>query len=304
VNIPAPRPVTFVSSLRLAEYIGIDLTLASETFQYTGSFKFRAAFNHASQSPATHLVAVSSGNFGQAMAYACRLHGKRCTVVMPHDSATIKVDAVRGHGADVDLVDTRTTPRLVRLAEVLAEHPGAEVAYPSDGERTLAAYESLGLEIMKHRPAFDAVIAPIGGGGVIVGLIRAARQTGSRTTIWAAEPRAANDVAQSFRTGQLVRLPNEPVTLADGVRALGLSEANWNVVRDGCHGVIEVDEARIVEAMRLLFTHANLKAEPTASLALAALLTRSEALRGLRVCCVVTGANVDPAVYARALLAM
>ena len=109
-------------------------------------------------------------------------------------------------------------------------------------------------------------------------------------------------MAESFRTGQLTRLPNEPATLADGVRALGLSEANWNEVREGCHGVIEVDEARIVEARRLLFTHANLKAEPTASLALAALLAQSESLRTLRVCCVVTGANVAPAVYARALL--
>ena len=302
MSLPTPRPVTFLAPPRLAESLGLDLTLASETFQYTGSFKFRAAFNHVSQSPATHLVAVSSGNFGQAMAFACRSHGKRCTVVMPHDSAPVKVAAVRGYGADVDVVDTRLTPRLVRLAEVLARHPEAEVAYPSDGERTLAGYEAMGLEILGQGRAFDAVVAPIGGGGVVVGLIRAARRARSRTTICAAEPRAANDVAESFRTGKLVRMPREPATVADGVRALGLSEANWNVVRDGCRGVIEVDEAPIVEAMRLLFTHADLKAEPTASLALAALLTQPEALRGQRVCCVVTGANVDPALYARALL--
>jgi threonine dehydratase len=287
---------------RLAELTGVDLTLASETFQYTGSFKYRAAFVHASQSPARHLVAVSSGNFGQALAYACRIHGKRCTIVMPHDAAQIKVAAVRDFGADVELVDTRITPRLVRLAEVLAKHPGAEAAYPSDGERTLTGNESLGKEILAHRPSFDAVVAPIGGGGVIVGLIRAARRTGSSTSIWAAEPRVANDVAESFRTGRLVRMSREPTTLADGVRSLGLSEENWNVVRDGCRGVFEVDEDRIASAMRLLFVHANIKAEPSASLALAALVERPDALRGSRVCCVVTGANVDPEAYARALL--
>jgi threonine dehydratase len=222
---------------------------------------------------------------------------------MPHDAAPIKVAAVRDFGADVELVDTRITPRLVRLAEVLARHPGAEAAYPSDGERTLAGNESLGKEILAHRPSFDAVIAPIGGGGVIVGLIRAARRTGSSTSIWAAEPRMANDVAESFRTGRLVRMSREPTTLADGVRALGLSEENWNVVRDGCRGVFEVDEDRIKTAMRLLFVHANMKAEPSAALALAALLERPDALRGSRVCCLVTGANVDPAAYADVLLA-
>jgi threonine dehydratase len=189
---------------------------------------------------------------------------------------------------------TRITPRLARLAVVLARYPAAEAVYPSDGERTLAGAESLGREILAHSPSFDAIVAPIGGGGLIVGLIRAVQRAGSSTTIWAVEPRAANDVAESFRTGRLVRMSREPTTLADGVRALGSSEENWKVVRDGCGGVFEVDENQIAPAMRLLFVHANIKAEPTASLALAALVEQPEPLLGKRVCCVVTGANVDP----------
>lgn len=296
--VTGPRPVTFVTSPRLSELAGVDLVLASETLQHTGSFKFRAGLANASQAESDHLIAASSGNFGQALAFACRLLGKRCTIVMHRDSQVFKIDAIRGYGAEVELVDPQTKPRAVRLAELLAEHPGAVAAYPSDGEPTLRGNESLGVEVLEHQPGFDAVVAPIGGGGIIVGLYRAARRLGSAIAIWAAEPRSANDVAESFRSGRLVTYPTPPNTIADGVRVLGLSEPNWAVVREGCRGVIEVDETGIVEATRLLFTLANLKAEPTGALSLAAVLSDPGRFRDQRVCCLITGANVDPALYA------
>jgi len=297
----APRPALFLTSDRLNSLTGLDITLASETLQYTGSFKFRGAFNTAAQTSASHLIGISSGNFGQALAFACKVHGKRCTIVMPETSSTAKVDAVRAYGARVELVDTRTTPRVVRQAELLAEFPGAVGVYPSDGEPMLSGNESLGAEILTREPVFDAVIAPIGGGGVVVGLIRASWRLQSTTEIWAAEPTAANDVAQSFRNGRLTKLAAESASIADGVRGLGLSEANWSVVRDGCRDVIEVEESRIVEATRLLFSLANLKAEPTGALALAAAMTQPQPFVGKRVCCVVTGGNVDPELYASIL---
>lgn len=296
-----PRPTTFVLSPQLSAHAGIDVTIASETLQYTGSFKFRGALNTAAQSSASHLIAASSGNFGQALAFACRLLGKRCTIVMPHDSAAVKMDAVRGYGATVDPVDTRVKSRAARLAELQAEFPDAEVAFPSDGEPMLAGNESLGAEILAHAPRFNAVVAPVGGGGVIVGLIRAARRMQRPVDIWAVEPRVANDVAESFRQGRHITLPAEPTTLADGVRTLGTSAANWATIREGCRGVIEVDEPEIVKATQLLFGLANLKAEPTGALSLAAVLSQPERFKGQRVCCVVTGGNVDPAVYIRIL---
>jgi threo-3-hydroxy-L-aspartate ammonia-lyase len=298
-----PRPTVFVISPRLSAHAGpgLAITLATETFQYTGSFKFRGAFNTVAHTSAAHLIAASSGNFGQALAFACRLHGKRCTIVMPHDSPTVKVEAVHAYGATVDFIETRLKPRAVRVAELLAEHSDVVEAYPSDGEPMLAGNETLGAEILAHEPAFDTIVAPVGGGGVIVGLIRAARRLRRDVTLLAAEPVVANDVAQSFRAGTRVALAAEPATLADGVRVLSVSAANWEVIRDGCHGVIEVEESAIAEATRYLFTLANLKAEPTGALALAAVLTRREQFEGKRVCCVVTGGNVDPVVYARLL---
>lgn len=301
-RVSGPRPVTFVESARLNEHAGLSLVLASETFQHTGSFKFRAAFENVARAASDHVIAASSGNFGQALAFACRLAGKRCTIVMHHDSSPLKIRAVREHGAHVELVDASVKARALRQAELLAEHPGSIGAFPSDGEPTLAANEKFGLEILGHEPAFDSVVAPIGGGGIVVGLSRAAQRLGVQPAIWAAEPVTANDVAESFRTQRLVSFSAPPHTIADGVRVLGLSESNWAVVRAGCRGVIEVEDAQIVEATRLLFTLANLKAEPTGALSLAAVLAQPELFRGQLVCCVVTGANVDPAAYARILL--
>ncbi len=110
-----PRPTTIVDAPRLSKKVGVDLVLASETLQYTGSFKFRAAYNVASNVKQSHIITASSGNFGQAIAYACALFKKRCTVVMPATAPKIKVDAVREYGAEVDLVDLKKKGRLERL---------------------------------------------------------------------------------------------------------------------------------------------------------------------------------------------
>ena len=111
----ALRPTTFVESRRLKEKLGLELFFATETFQHTGSFKFRAAMNVALSVPHPMVITASSGNFGQAMAYACKLTGKACTVVMPDTSARVKVDAVREHGATVDLIDVSQVSRAARV---------------------------------------------------------------------------------------------------------------------------------------------------------------------------------------------
>src|SRR3954462_4722099 len=113
----AIRPTTIIESPRLNQRLGCEVVIASETFQRTGSFKFRAAYNVALNVPNPHVIAASSGNFGQAMAYACKLFGKRCTVVMPANSAKVKVDAELSHGGRVDLVDTTKVKRATRVAQ-------------------------------------------------------------------------------------------------------------------------------------------------------------------------------------------
>src|SRR5262249_54303228 len=128
------RPTTFIVSQKLRDYLGLDITIASETFQHTGSFKFRAAYNLASNVPNDEILTASSGNFGQALAFACKLTGKKCTVVMPETSAKVKIDAVRGYGATVDLIDTTRIGRSERMAELAKHIPDAYFASAYDDD--------------------------------------------------------------------------------------------------------------------------------------------------------------------------
>lgn len=293
----SPRPTTLVEAPRLAAHLGVDLFLATETFQRTGSFKFRAAYNLVANVPHPHVITASSGNFGQAMAYACKLFGKRCTVVMPANSARVKVDAVLSYGARVDLVDTTKVKRAARVAELAAEHPDAYVASAYDDPFVIAGNSSLGDELAALALPPDVVIAPIGGGGLTSGLVQAAQRSRHPMRVVGAEPLIANDAARSLREGRIVVNETEPQTIADGTRTLSVGRHNWEILKDGLETIVEVPEEAIREGVRLLFSLANLKAEPTGALGIGALMTSPETFRGRRVCCVITGGNVDPAVY-------
>jgi threonine dehydratase len=304
---PAPklkeviRPTTLIEPLRLSARLGVKLTIATETFQHTGSFKFRAAYNLASKVRESKIITASSGNFGQAMAYACRLLGKECTVVMPDTSARVKVDAVREFGGTVDLVEVAKKSRAARVAELARDNPDAYVASAYDDPLVIEGNASLGEEIARMSKPFDFIIAPVGGGGLTAGLIKGMRAGAMTTPVVGAEPLVANDAARSLRAGHIVANPAEPRTIADGARTLSIGRHNWEVLKEGISRIVEVPEANIEEALRLLFSLANLKAEPTGALAVAALLTEPDRFRDREVCCVVSGGNVDPAVYQRIL---
>ena len=294
-----PRPTTIVDAPRLSKRLGVELVLASETFQYTGSFKFRAAYNVASNVRQSHIITASSGNFGQAIAYACSLFKKRCTVVMPATAPQIKVDAVREYGAQVDLIDVRKKGRLERVAELANEFPDAYVASPYDDPLVIEGNGTLADELFDLGLDLDYIIAPIGGGGLTSGLVQAVQRSGKNVQVLAAEPALSNDAAQSFRAGHIVALPDESATIADGARVLRIGDHNWEILSRGLAGVIEVSEEQIMEGVRLLFALANIKAEPTGALAIGAILAEPQRFKGKRVCCIISGGNADPALYAK-----
>lgn len=298
--IDAIRPTTFIESSKLRDHVGIDLTVVSETFQHTGSFKFRAAYNLASQVPNNTIVTASSGNFGQAMAYSCSLLGKKCTVVMPSTSAQVKIDAVRGYGAVVDLIDTRVIGRSDRVAQIVAGLPDAYVASPYDDQFVIEGNATLGDEIIAKE--FDAVIVPVGGGGLLSGVITAYKNSEKKAEIYGAEPLLANDAATSFKKGELIANKTEPLTIADGARTLSLGKLNWPIIKAGVHDFIEVSEGKIAEAARLYFELANLKTEPTGALGLGAVLEAPGKFQGKKTCVIVSGGNVDKGVYTSMLL--
>jgi threonine dehydratase len=295
------RPTLLLQNLQLSARLGCELTIATETFQYTGSFKFRAAYNLLSSVPQQQIIAASSGNFGQAVALACKLLGKRCTIVMPKTSARVKITAVESYNGVVDLIDVREVSRTKRVEQLLAEHTGAFVAPAYDDYRVVAGNSTLGKEILSFAD-FDAIVAPVGGGGLSSGIVLARDHLRSRTEIIGAEPQPGNDAARSLRAGQLLGNEHEPTTVADGARTLSLGRLNWEILQRGIKDIIEVPDNLTLEALRCYFSYVNLKVEPTGALALGALLTEPGRFAGKRVCCIVSGANVDPAVYAQALL--
>jgi threonine dehydratase len=289
------RPTTFIESEKLYTHFNLDLTIASETFQHTGSFKFRAAYNLAANVPNEEILTASSGNFGQALALACDMVGKKCTVVMPETSARVKIEAVRSYGATVDLVDTNKIGRNERVAQLAEQMPDAYLASAYDDLLVIEGNSTLGDELSKRN--FDVIISPIGGGGLISGIAKGLRRNSHPATLIGAEPLLGNDAARSLKAGEIIRNEAEPLTVADGARTISVGNHNWEIIKENVAEIIEVSEEKIVEAVRLYFSLANLKVEPTGALSLGAILETREKFQAKKICLVVSGGNVDTEIY-------
>ncbi|MBK9142649.1 MAG: pyridoxal-phosphate dependent enzyme [Candidatus Melainabacteria bacterium] len=276
--------------------------MAAESFQQTGSFKFRAALNVVLNSDSRHFAATSSGNFGQALAHACRLENRKCTLVMPDSSAKVKIEAAKALGADVRLADLSRRSRSEWLDLVVGELEAAgeavEVVSPYDDPRVIEGNASLVEDLLPFKDSFDTVICPVGGGGLSAGIARGKERHGLDFALWGAEPREGNDASRSLAEGRLTANQKEPATLADGARTLSLGKLNFEILKDSLAGIVEVEEKTLREAVRMYFELANLKVEPTGALSLAALMERPELFASSRPLVIVSGGNVDAELYA------
>ncbi|MGI8555151.1 MAG: threonine ammonia-lyase [Pyrinomonadaceae bacterium] len=299
--LEAIRPTVFIESEKLKTFLNLDLTIASETFQHTGSFKFRAAYNLALNVENDEILTASSGNFGQALAYACKLTGKKCTVVMPETSAKVKIEAVKNYGATVDLVDTKKVGRNERVLQLAEQMAGVYVASAYDDLFVIEGNSTLGDELSTRN--FDIVIAPVGGGGLSSGIIKGLRKNNQTTEVFGAEPLLANDAFRSLKAGKIIPNETEPATIADGARTISLGKHNWEIIKSGIAEIAEVSDEKITEAVRLLFSLANLKCEPTGALPLGAILENSDKFKNKKICAVVSGGNVDTEIYRQILSA-
>lgn len=293
------RPTVFIESEKLKTFLNLDLTIATETFQHTGSFKFRAAYNLALNVENSHIISASSGNFGQALALACKLTNKKCTVVMPETSAKVKVEAVRNYGATADLVNTKKVARATRVDQLMREFPDAYKASAYDDLFVIDGNSTIGDELAQKD--FDVIISPVGGGGLISGISKGLCRNGHQAKLIGAEPLLANDAARSLKEGKIVVNETEPQTIADGARTLSLGAHNWEIIKNGVREIIEVSDEKIEEAVRLLFALANLKCEPTGALTLGAILENKSKFENQKICAVVSGGNVDAEIYRRIL---
>jgi threonine dehydratase/serine racemase len=237
---------------------------------------------------ATH----SSGNHAGALALAARMRQIPAHVVMPTNASAVKRRAVESYGARIVPCEPTQKAREAAAAAVVAE-TGATFIAPYDHPDVIAGQGTAALELLDERPDLDAIVAPVGGGGLISGTTIAARGRASHVRIFAAEPSGADDAARSKKEGRRI-VESTPRTIADGLRTT-LGELTWPVVRDFVERVITVSDDEIVAAMRLLWERAKLLVEPSSAVALAAVLTDEfRNLDGIeRVGIVLSGGNVD-----------
>ena len=288
-----------MTSRTLEARLGCAVYLKCENFQRMGAFKFRGAYNAVIQlSPAERgrgVVTHSSGNHAQAVALAAGLAGSRAVVVMPRGSSPPKLAATRDtYGAEVVLCDNSVASREETTRILMAER-GLTMVHPYDDERIIAGAGTAALELLEETGDLDAVIAPIGGGGLMSGTCLAAHGLASATAVYGVEPERADDARRSLEAGRIVA-GGPPDTIADGLRTT-LSERTFAVLRTHLEGIATVREDEIVEAMRFLWERMKLVVEPSGAVSLAALLAGRLDVRGKRVGVIVSGGNVDLASF-------
>jgi len=287
-----------MSATRLGDRVGVRLLLKCENFQKTGSFKARGALNKVTQldaaTRAKGVVTFSAGNHAQALAWASRAAGVKAIVVMPAAASQAKVDASRGYGAEVVLHGANGLEAL-EMARRLEQERGLTFVHPFDDEFVAAGQGTAGLELLEQAPKLDAVVVPIGGGGLIGGLLVAIKESNPSIRVYGVEPRGAAAMRRSLDAGHAVQLESVS-TIADGLAAPMAGKLTFEIVRRYVDDVVLVDDEAIVDAIRDLLTSAKILAEGGGAAATAAVLTRSLPLRkGERVAAIVSGGNIDTA---------
>lgn len=283
-----------LTSATLDRMSGARLSFKCENLQKAGAFKVRGATNavfglddeRAARGVATH----SSGNHGLALSRAAGCRGIRATVVMPAGASRAKARAVATYGGEIVTCDAGMAARERTLAEVI-ERTGADVVHPYNDARVIAGQATCALELHEDAGPFDAVVVPIGGGGLISGTALTLAAIAPETRIYAAEPANADDAYRSLHDGQLVTA-DAADTIADGLRA-SLGDLTWTIVRERVSDVLLASEAEIVDAMRLVWERMKIVIEPSSAVAVAVVLGHPECFRNQRIGVILTGGNVD-----------
>ncbi|MDN5870330.1 MAG: pyridoxal-phosphate dependent enzyme [Nitrococcus sp.] len=283
-----------LTSRLINELAGAELFFKCENFQRAAVFKVRGASNAvfglsdeaAKKGVATH----SSGNHGLALSYAAGRRGIPCHVVMPRTAPRAKKDAVRGYGGLITECEPSTSSREATFANVQAE-TGADFVHPYNDHRVIAGQATCSKEIVEDIGELDAVIAPIGGGGMVSGTCLTLSTIAPRTKIYAAEPEQADDAYQSLKQGKIVAY-DAPKTIADGL-LVPLKERTWHFVSRYVTDILTASEAEIIDAMRLTWARMKIVMEPSSAVPLATILKNRETFAGKRVGVIITGGNVD-----------
>ncbi len=270
------------------------LHFKAENLQHIGAFKVRGATNAVMQldddAAARGVVTHSSGNHAAALARAAQLRGIPATVVMPRNSAANKIAAVRSYGVEPVFCEPNAQSR-AETAERVRVETGASLIHPYDFPPVMAGQGTVGIEILEQLPSVDAIIVPVGGGGLLSGVLVSVKSLCPHVAVYAAEPEWADDAARSLKAGK-IELPTRYDTIADGLRT-PLGENTFPIIRELLDGIILVSEKSIRMAMRAIAEKANMVAEPSGAVALAAMMHAVPKFSGQSVVTVISGGNLD-----------
>jgi threonine dehydratase len=283
-----------VENALLSQELGCHLQLKCENLQHVGAFKTRGAcnavFSLSDEQAACGVVTHSSGNHAAALARAATLRGIAAHIVMPHNSRPNKLAAVRAYGVSPVLCEPDADSRRT-TADRIARQTGATLIHPYNDPAIIAGQGTVGREILDQVGKLDTVIVPVGGGGLLSGILIAVKSLRPEVQVIAAEPAWADDTARSLRSGT-IEMPTRYDTMADGLRT-PLGNLTFLVIRSLLDDILLVDEQTIESATRRLAAQAHLIAEPSGAVSLAALLQHRSRFRGRNVVAVVSGGNLD-----------
>lgn len=297
---PFVHRTPLLSNHSISERVGVEVRLKCENFQRAGSFKIRGAMNALLQLSNDErqrgVVAFSSGNHAQGVALAAKLLGIHATIVMPEGSLPAKVEATQAYGAEV-VTSGVTAATRDTVAREIAAKTGASVIPPFDDERIIAGQGTVGLEIVEEWPDVEAIVVPLGGGGLLSGVALAATSLKKGVEVFGVEPRAGNDGEQSFHSGKIVTI-QPPKTIADGARTLAIGVRNFAMIRERVRDVVSVDDDILLDSLKFAMYRSKLVIEPTGALGIAALLSKTIEPKG-PTAVVVSGGNLDFALLCR-----
>src|SRR3984893_16740613 len=295
-----------LTSRSFDEAVGHRVVFKCENLQRAGAFKIRGALNKiltlTDEERRRGVVGFSSGTHAQGVALAAKLTGASAIILMPTDAPALKIAATRGYGAEVIFYDRQTEDREERARDLVAK-TGRVLGPPYDDPAIMAGQGTAALELMEDVPDLDALLTPMGGGGLMAGCGTVARALRPSMRIYGVEADTANDTYLSFKKGERVSIAPPP-TIADGIRNLSPGALTFPINKQNLTDVLLVSDVEIAEAVRFLLLRSKLLVEPTGAVPAAAILAGKLPMpKGARVGVVLSGGNIDPALLAEILIA-
>ncbi len=278
-----------VYSNSFSEMFGAEIYLKSENLQKTGSFKVRGAFSKLSGlNPETRVIAASMGNHAQGVAFAARRLGMKATIIMPLQASLIKQEATKGYGAEVVLYGESFTDAL-NYALSLKQYT---FIHAFDDDAVIAGQGTVGIEVLHDLPDADAVVVPVGGGGLIAGMAIAIKSLSPRTEVIGVQTLSASSAFESFHSGKLIEVPIQP-TLADGISVGKVGTRTFGIIKKNVDDMLKVTEESIARAVLLCMERKKLVVEGAGAVPLAALLEHGERFKGKKIVLMMSGGNID-----------